>query len=75
MPWVKDPIRRQITDFQWVLNAYHPTATDLSMGPLKRLALRAASAWRYHLGIYDFPLELRALHKVASYQRPETSGF
>jgi phage gp46-like protein len=75
MPWLEDPIRRQIDDFQWVLNAYHPTTTDVTMSSLKRTALRAASAWRYRLGIYRYPLELRALHKVLSYQRPETSGF
>jgi hypothetical protein len=39
------------------------------------LLLRSASAWRYHLRFYDFPLELRALHKVLHYQRPETTGF
>ncbi|MCB0201621.1 MAG: B12-binding domain-containing radical SAM protein, partial [Anaerolineae bacterium] len=75
MPWLNDPIRRQITNFQWVLNAYHPTTTDTGMSSLKRNALRAASAWRYRLGFYDHPLELRALHKVMSYQRPETTGF
>ncbi|MEZ4768404.1 MAG: radical SAM protein [Caldilineales bacterium] len=75
MPWLNDPIRRQITNFQWVLNAYHPTTTDTGMSSLKRNTLRAASAWRYRLGFYDYPLELRALHKVMSYQRPETMGF
>lgn len=75
MPWLNDPIRRRITNFQWVLNAYHPTTTDTGMSSLKRTTLRAASAWRYRLGFYDHPLELRALHKVMSYQRPETTGF
>lgn len=75
MPWLNDPIRRRITNFQWVLNAYHPTTTDTGMSSIKRNTLRAASAWRYRLGFYDHPLELRALHKVMSYQRPETTGF
>ena len=75
VPWVADPLRRQIRDFQWVLNAYYPTATDIRMSKLKRLTLRSLSAWRYHLKIYRFPLELRAFHKLLAYQRPETSGF
>ena len=75
MPWLQDPIRRLINDFQWVLNAYYPTSTDVTMSSLKRNTLRASSAWRYRLGVYSYPLELRALHKVMSYQRPETSGF
>ncbi|MBV7327651.1 B12-binding domain-containing radical SAM protein [Chloroflexi bacterium TSY] len=75
MPWLQDPVRRKIRNFQWVLNAYHPTTTDITMSWQQRTLLRTAATWRYQLGIYQFPLELRALHKVMSYQRPETSGF
>jgi radical SAM superfamily enzyme YgiQ (UPF0313 family) len=75
LPWLKDPLRRKIRDFQWVLNAYYPTMTDLTMSKPKRLALRALSAWRYLTNFYDFPIELKALHRLLPYQRPETSGF
>lgn len=75
VPWLKDPMRRRIMDFQWTLNAYHPTRTDTGMGQFKRLALRTAAAWRYHLGIYRHPFELKAINKIISYQRPETAGF
>jgi len=43
--------------------------------PARRALLRAASAWRYHLRAYAWPLELDLLHGVMRYQRPETSGF
>ncbi len=75
MPWVKQPLRERLQDFERVLNAYYPTSTDIRLGSARRRVLRAASAWRYHLSYYRFPLELRALHKVIAYQRPETSGF
>ena len=75
MPWLNDVLRRQISDFQRVLNAYYPTATDPTMSALKKATLRALSAWRYHLKLYSHPLELRALNRVLAYQRPETSGF
>jgi phage gp46-like protein len=75
LPWLSDPLRRKLRDFQWVLNAYYPTQTDVTMSPLKRATLRALSAWRYHLRLYAYPIELRAAHKFLSYQRPETSGF
>ncbi|MFW6184349.1 MAG: B12-binding domain-containing radical SAM protein [Chloroflexota bacterium] len=75
MPWLKDPLRRRVRNFERVLNAYYPTATDPGLGGGWRRLLRAVSAWRYHLGIYDFPLELRALHRLIHYQRPETTGF
>jgi anaerobic magnesium-protoporphyrin IX monomethyl ester cyclase len=75
MPWLHDPLRRQVRNFERVLNAYYPTATDARLGSLWRGLLRATSAWRYHTGFYHFPLELRALHRLLRYQRPETSGF
>jgi hypothetical protein len=68
-------LRRYVRDFERVLNAYYPTATDAKLQGPWRMALKAASAWRYHTRFYTFPLELRALHKVLAYQRPETTGF
>lgn len=75
VPWLKDPLRRRIWDFEQVLNAYYPTATDHKLRGLPRLALKALSAWRYHLRIYRYPLELQAFHRLVAYQRPETTGF
>jgi radical SAM superfamily enzyme YgiQ (UPF0313 family) len=75
MPWVKQPLRERLHDFERVLNAYYPTSTDAKLHGAWRKVLRAASAWRYHGQFYRFPLELRALHRLIAYQRPETSGF
>lgn len=75
MPWIKPTLRQRLRDFERVLNAYYPTSTDIRLRGLRRTVLRGLSAWRYHLGFYRFPLELRALHRFMAYQRPETSGF
>ncbi len=75
VPWLNDPVRRTIRDFQWVINAYYPTATDMQMSSVKRAVLRGLSAWRYHLRLYRNPIELRAFNRLLAYQRPETSGF
>ncbi|MFN2468026.1 MAG: radical SAM protein [Gaiellaceae bacterium] len=75
VPWVHDPLRTRIQDFEYVLNAYHPTITDVRLTGPRRALLRALAAWRYHLRVYRWPLELRALQRVFAYQRPETSGF
>ena len=75
VPWVDRSLRRRILDFERVLNAYYPTTTDVKLRGPVRFLLRAISAWRYHLGVYRFPFELRAVHKWIAYQRPETSGF
>ncbi|MCA9896070.1 MAG: cobalamin-dependent protein, partial [Anaerolineae bacterium] len=61
-PFMHDPIRRRVRNFERVLNAYYPTSTDTSLTPARRLLLRTISAWRYHLRVYNSPLELRVMH-------------
>ena len=75
MPWVGRSLQSRIRHFERVLNAYYPTSTMTRLTPAKRALLRAASAWRYHLKAYAWPLELDVLHRLMRYQRPETSGF
>ncbi len=75
VPWLRDRLRKRIRNFERVLNAYYPTSTDVRLRGARRAVLRGASAWRYHSGVYGFPLELRVLQRVFRYQRPETSGF
>jgi radical SAM superfamily enzyme YgiQ (UPF0313 family) len=75
IPWLADPIRRHLRDFERVLSAYYPTITNPDLRGFRRFALRAASAWRYHLGFYRYPYELRPLQRLLAYQRPETCGF
>jgi len=75
IPWVRADIRRRIGNFERVINAYYPTVTDARLTGLRRLLLRAAGAWRYAFEWYDAPYELRALHRLMQYQRPETTGF
>ncbi len=75
MPWLGDPLRRRVHEFERVLNAYYPTVTDVRLREPWRWVLKALSGWRYHLRCHRFPIELAALHRLVAYQRPETSGF
>jgi radical SAM superfamily enzyme YgiQ (UPF0313 family) len=75
VPWVSDKLRRRIRDFECVLNAYYPTATDPRLKGFWKGLLKAVSGWRYGLRMYGFPLELRVIKKLIAYQRPETSGL
>lgn len=75
LPWIARRQRRRILNFERVLNAYHPTATDPSLTGWRRALLRAFSGWRYRTGFYEAPIELRILQKIFRYQRPETAGF
>src|SRR5206468_1926330 len=50
IPWLADPLRHRMRDFERVLSAYYPTITNPDLVGVRRTLLRAASAWRYHLG-------------------------
>jgi anaerobic magnesium-protoporphyrin IX monomethyl ester cyclase len=75
IPWVDAAVRRRVRNFERVINAFYPTATDPRLTRVRRAALKVASAWRYSLRVYGAPYELRALHRLIRYQRPETTGF
>jgi radical SAM superfamily enzyme YgiQ (UPF0313 family) len=75
LPWITREVRSRARNFERVLNAYYPTVTNARLGSGARAVLRGASAWRYLLQWYAAPYELRALHRLINYQRPETTGF
>jgi len=75
IPWLDPSVRRQVRNFERVLNAFYPTVTDRRLTPVRRALLRALSGWRYALKVYSAPFELRAMHRLIHYQRPETTGF
>ncbi|MBV9280971.1 MAG: B12-binding domain-containing radical SAM protein, partial [Chloroflexi bacterium] len=75
MPWIEDRLRRRVRNFERVLNAHYPTSTNPKLRGLRSALLRGVSGWRWATGRYEYPLELRALHRLFAYQRPETTGF
>jgi radical SAM superfamily enzyme YgiQ (UPF0313 family) len=75
IPWIDNSVRKRVRNFERVLNAFYPTVTDRRLTPARRALLRTVSAWRYAFRMYAAPYELRALHRLIHYQRPETTGF
>ena len=75
IPWIDNRVRRRVRNFERVLNAFYPTVTDRRLTPARRALLRLLSGWRYAFRMYAAPYELRALHRLIQYQRPETTGF
>lgn len=75
IPWLDGTVKRRVRNFERVLNAYFPTITDRRLTPGRRALLRMVSGWRYAFRMYTAPYELRALHRLIHYQRPETTGF
>ena len=75
IPWIEPAVRRRVRNFERVINAFYPTVTDPRLTRWRRAVLKTISAWRYALRVYAAPYELRALHRLMQYQRPETTGF
>lgn len=74
-PWLKPAMVDRIKNFETVLNGYYPTVSDIRLRPWQRAILKAISAFRYHIGIYAFPYEIKLLHKIWKYRQPEIQGF
>lgn len=74
-PWIRPRDRRLLRDFETVLNARYPTATELNLGAAARRWTSRAAGLRWRNGWYDRPLELRALLRGLSYRQPEEEGF
>lgn len=74
-PWLTPKMVDKIKNFETVLNGYYPTASDFRVKGLKKKVLRAVSSVRYKSGIYNYPYEIRALHKIWKYRQPEKEGF
>ena len=75
IPWMTREVQRRARNFERVLNAFYPTVTDPRLTGIARAVLKLAGGWRYALRLYGAPYELRALHRLMRYQRPETTGF
>ncbi len=65
----------KIKNFETVLNGYYPTSSDFRVSGVKRTLLRTAAWWRYRSGIYNYPYEIKVLHKIWKYRQPEIEGF
>lgn len=74
-PWLKPYMIDTIRNFETVLNGYYPTVSDFRIRGYKRQLLRLVSGVRYKTGLYHFPYEIKALHKLWKYRQPEIEGF
>ena len=75
LPWLPEPIRRRIDDFELVINSRWPTVQDIRLPGWGRTVLKSLSSWRYQLGIYRFPLELAWAQKVIDLRKPRVESL
>ncbi|HHG84653.1 MAG TPA: B12-binding domain-containing radical SAM protein, partial [Bacteroidetes bacterium] len=75
-PWLLPAMVDKIRNFETVLNARFPTASDIKISRFQRWVMRTMAGPRYRLGMYRFPYELKALQKFwLRYRQPEVEGF
>ncbi len=74
-PWLTPKMIDTIKNFETVLNGYYPTASDFRIKGYKKKILKLFSGYRFKYGIYQFPYEIKALHKLWKYRQPEIQGF
>ncbi|MCO6175107.1 B12-binding domain-containing radical SAM protein [Flavobacterium sp. NRK F10] len=74
-PWLKPYMIDTIKNFETVLNGYYPTASDFRIKGWKKRLLQLPSSIRYKTGIYNYPYEIKLMHKIWKYRQPEIEGF
>ncbi len=70
LPWLPGHVKRRIDNFELVMASRWPTVQDARLPRWSKLLLRGLSSWRYALGIYDFPLELRWAQNWIKLRKP-----
>ena len=74
-PWLTPEMIRKIRNFETVLNGYYPTVSDIRLNKIKRKVVKLMSGLRYNTGFYQYPYEIKLLHRIWNYRQPEIQGF
>jgi anaerobic magnesium-protoporphyrin IX monomethyl ester cyclase len=75
-PWLKPEHVDRIMDFERVLNARFPTISDIKLRAWQVAVLKALGSWRYRVGFYKAPFEIRFVaNRLFKYRQPEIEGF
>jgi radical SAM superfamily enzyme YgiQ (UPF0313 family) len=75
LPWLPSHVKRRIRDFETVMNSRWPTTQDIRLPGWGRTLLQSLSGWRYALGAYDFPAELRLAQKLVRLRQPRLESL
>lgn len=74
-PWLRPRTKRYIDNFELVVSSRWPTVQDLRLPAWGRMALKALSSWRYTLGLYATPLELRWMQQFINLRKPKEESL
>ncbi len=74
-PWIRPRTKQLIDNFELVVSSRWPTAQDTRLPGWGRWALKALSSWRYRLGIYSAPWELKWLQRMIDLRKPKAESL
>jgi anaerobic magnesium-protoporphyrin IX monomethyl ester cyclase len=74
-PWIKNRTKTLIDNFDLVVSSRWPTVQDIRLPRWGRLVLKGLSAWRYRLGIYTSPFELKWTQRVIDLRKPKAESL
>ena len=75
MPWLSNRIKRRVDNFELVVSSRWPTLQDIRMPGWGRGLLRSLSRWRYALGVYGLPIELRWAQHLVDLRKPRLESL
>jgi anaerobic magnesium-protoporphyrin IX monomethyl ester cyclase len=74
-PWLRRRTKRLIDNFELVVSSRWPTVQDIRLPRWGRPALKALSDWRYRLGVYSWPLELKLAQRAINLRKPKVESL
>ena len=74
-PWLKPQTKRLIDNFELVVSSRWPTIQDLLLPSWGRVTLKVLSSWRYRLGIYTAPFELKWTQQFINLRKPKEESL
>jgi len=74
-PWFTRSTQRRIDNFRLVVSSRWPTVQDLQLSAWGRRGLQTLSSWRYRLGFYSFPVELKVMQRLTQLRKPEAESL
>ncbi len=75
LSWLPPELRRKIRGFETVMNARWPTMQDWRLPAWARITLKTLGTWRYALGAFDNPAELRWAQKLVRLREPRLESL
>ncbi len=74
-PWLRPRTKRRIDNFELVVSSRWPTVQDIRLPAWGRRLLQSLSAWRYRLGIYWAPWELKWAQRFIDLRKPKAESL